>query len=227
MPMPLKKSDKDKSSWYYTEEDDKKILELFKDFRPIRQQAFKDKMLTNAPIPEFIGVKVLEIATNIAKNACYRNQPFKEDMIMEAVEYVFLYIHNFDPEHVGVRSGKVNFHSYCTRTIDRRFGRYIAMEEEQRYLKEASFVNMGGHAAFESEVSEHPDLMNNLDNTEMGRDVYTRVSAYEAKVESKREESRRKRRERREAATKDKKQAKAKPTNGLARAIARRKQNND
>ncbi|QJT71311.1 hypothetical protein GR28A_00023 [Vibrio phage vB_VcorM_GR28A] len=222
MPMPLKGATTDKSNWYFTEEDAKKVIELLTEWRPRRLKAREQGDLSLAPIPDFVGLKVWDIAKNVAKAPCYSSYSYREDMVLEAMEYVLKYLHNFDPTHVGERSGRVNFCSYVTRIVDRRYGRILSKEEEQRYYKDKAFIEMGGYAAVEGELNDIPELLNNIDNTEMGRDVYARVAKYEAKREEERVRDREKRKARREE-TKEPETKPKKPKNGLARLMESKK----
>ncbi|QZI90491.1 hypothetical protein MYOV003v1_p0167 [Vibrio phage 207E48.1] len=208
----------DPNTHYYSDEDDVKLLEIFKEWRPRRVQALADGNPQAAPIPEFVGECVQKITRNIVKRDCYRDYWFRDDMIDETVYGILRYVHGFDPEKLGDRSGKVNFFSYITKSVDRAFGNYIWTEEEQEYHKYKAFENMGGVAALEDEISEGHISVDVIDNTDLGRDVMAKTSKYETK----RTERRIRDRERRKA-----KQQPKPITNGLARLFAQQKENSE
>ncbi|AUR97735.1 hypothetical protein NVP1244A_033 [Vibrio phage 1.244.A._10N.261.54.C3] len=214
MAMAYVERPTDPTTHYYSDEDDVKLLEVMAEWRPRRLQAIADGDPKLAPIPEHVGKCVQAIARNIAKRDCYRDYWFKEEMIDEAVYGILRYIHNFDPEVVGERSGKINFFSYVTKSVDRAFGNYIPLEEEQEYFKYKEFERMGGVGALEDEISECHISVDVLDNTDIGRDVSTKTSKYEQKRLDKRIRDR------------DRRISKQKPkpiTNGLARLFAQNK----
>lgn len=218
MAMQYVERPTDKSTHYYSEEDDQKILEIFKDWRPKRVQALADGDPHAAPIPEHVGDCVRRITCNIAKRDCYRDFWFRDDMIDETVYGILRYIHGFDPEKLGERSGKVNFFSYVTKSVDRAFGNYIWTEEEQEYHKYKAFENMGGVAAIEDDISEGYIGADVIDNTDLGRDVVAKTTKYETKRNERRIRDR------------DRRKAKQKPkrvTNGLAKLFASQKEKSE
>lgn len=219
MAMVYAEKPVDKKTWYYTEEDNERVLQEIRVWRPKRLAAKDAGDWSLAPVPEFVGACILKIAQNIAKRYNYNRHHCIDDMVMAAVEYTFRYLHNFDVEQVGERSGRVNFHSYCTRIIDREFGKYILGEHKQDYLKFKSFELVGGYAAFEDEIGDHPELLSVIDNTDIGRDISTKVAEYEQKDQERKE----KERERRQAKAEPPKL----PSNGLARLLMKRNETKD
>lgn len=229
MAMQYVNRETKKDEWYYSEEDDNKVLELLREWRPRRikamrgcksAEAIEKGYMKEAKVPEFVGQKLHEIATNIAKKACYRDYPHKDEMINDAVEYIFRYLHNFDPDMVGERSKRINFMSYWTRTIDNQYGKSIQDEKMEDYFKNKSFENMGGRDAFENELSENENLLSVIDNTEIGKDISSRVAEFEIKQD----ERRARERQRRADAKARRGIVKPKHTNGLARLLDQNKE---
>ncbi|CAL9978382.1 late sigma transcription factor [Vibrio phage K469] len=209
----------DPTTFYYSEEDDRKVIELIAEWAPRRKQAIIDGDLHAAPIPAHVYQCIVTIAKNIVKRDCYREYWYRDDMVDDAAYAVARYVHNFDPTQIGEKSGKINFFSYITKSIDRAFGNFIDKEDEQDYFKAKSFENMGGIAAIEDEISEGHISVDVMDNTDIGRDVSTKT----AKYENKRMDRRIRDRDRRKAKLKQTK----KPTNGLARMFAQQKEERD
>lgn len=81
------------------------------------------------PIPNYIGVCIMNMSTRISTKACFSNYPFKEDMIMDAVETCFKYIDRFDPEKSN------NPFAYFTTVIKNAFLQRIAKEKKHLYVK--------------------------------------------------------------------------------------------
>ena len=61
--------ERDTSRDYYTQEDDAKIVAIMTEWVPRRKQAIREKNLHAAPIPEFVAIKVQEIAIHLSRNS--------------------------------------------------------------------------------------------------------------------------------------------------------------
>ena len=84
------------------------------------------------PLPrvsEYIGECIVKIATNFSNLNSYRNYPFKEDMILDAVENCIKVVDNFNP------TISENPFSYFTQITYFAFLRRIAKEKKQIYVK--------------------------------------------------------------------------------------------
>lgn len=176
--------ERDTSRDYYTQEDDDKIVAIMTDWVPKRKQAIADKNLHAAPIPEFVAIKVLEIATHLSRNSKWYRAANKDEMISRAVEQTLQYIHGFDPEKIGVKSGRVNFFSYVTAAVKNYFGHHTEDEALQNYFKAANYLQFSARdlEGNETHISEFIDNPDELDNSDISRDMNERVAAYDLRV---------------------------------------------
>lgn len=166
------------SNVYFTREENDKCVEILREWRPRRLQAIQDGDLSKAPIPEYVGERILKICTKISHRYNYSDHTYREDMVNDAVLNLMKYLHGFDPEKIGERSQRINFFSWVTRCADRTFGSTILSEKRQDYYKYALFCQNDGFAA----VSDDPDAMDGVEfNSDMAYDFITRAREYEDK----------------------------------------------
>ena len=95
------------------------------------------KALRRPTASDYIGYAILRTAQGIAMKHCYRNYPFLEEMIGDAVENCVRYIHNFDPEET-----REPF-SYITSSIERTFWRTIKKEKKKQYIQALKIQRAG------------------------------------------------------------------------------------
>lgn len=172
---------------YFTDEDNERVISVLRDWIPARKKALQEG--TELPkIPTFIALHVKRIVTNTSTRYNYREYPYRDDMISEAMTNILRYLHTFDVEHVGKRSGKINFFSWVTMCTDRSFSKKITTEEEHTYIKLRSFEDAGGFAA----LSDDPDFQpqNFAENTGITMDFRERIGRFEEKREAQRERER-------------------------------------
>jgi len=81
------------------------------------------------PIPNYLGVCFLKIATHLSYKPNFVNYMFREDMISDGIENCVQYIHNFDPEK------SKNPFAYFTQIIHYAFLRRIQKEKKQLDIK--------------------------------------------------------------------------------------------
>lgn len=86
---------------------------------------------------DYIGRAILLIAENYANKSNFRNYPFKQDMIYDAVETCLKYMHNFDPA-----KSKTGPLSYFTRTIHFAFLNRIKKEKKELGIKQKFLHNL-------------------------------------------------------------------------------------
>lgn len=178
---------RDTSRDYYTKEDDEKIIRIMEMWVPLRVKAIKEGDLSRAPIPEFVGLKVREIATHAARDSKWLRARDRDIMIDNAVCETLRYIHGFDPAKIGERSNKVNFFSYVTSAVKNYFGHHTLSESEQQYFKDIAYVRqLSTNFEGEEGVIDTGDSSSNIDNTDMGRDISERASRFELQMEEKR-----------------------------------------
>ena len=115
----------DKTNHYV---DNDKFLEVMVVWLKEVKKAEK-KGKTRPPVPDYVGECLLAIATNLSYKPNFINYPYREDMIMDAVENCLQYITNFDPEK------SKNPFSYYTQISYWAFVRRIEREKKQLYVK--------------------------------------------------------------------------------------------
>jgi hypothetical protein len=81
------------------------------------------------PTSNYIGSCILAIATNYAKNPNFKFYPFVEEMVLDAVENCYNYIHNWNPEKGN------NPFAYFTQICYYAFLRRIEKEKKQAKIK--------------------------------------------------------------------------------------------
>jgi len=173
---------------YFSEEDNNKIVGILVDWIPGRKKAMKDGTKLPA-VPEIIGRTVYTIVNKTSTRYNYRNYPYREDMVSDAVLNIIRYLHTFDVSHVGIKK-KVNFFSWVTMCADRSFSKKISDEEGQTYLKLRAFDEVGGFAAFSDDADA--DLSSFSENTGIAMDFRERMGAFEQKRERQRDKEREK-----------------------------------
>lgn len=173
---------------YFTDEDNERVIGILRDWIPARKKALADG--TKLPkIPHHVASQVQTIIKNMSMRYNYRDYPFREDMVAEAVVNILRYLHTFDVSHVG-KKGKINFFSWVTMCADRSFARKLNTEEEHNYIKLRSFEDAGGFAA----LADDPDFQQQtfVDSTGIGMDFRERIGNFETKKETQRQKERQK-----------------------------------
>lgn len=171
---------------YFTDEDNDRVVKVLQDWIPARKRAIKENTKLPA-IPAFITNHVMTIIKNMSMRYNYREYPFREDMVSDAVVNILRYLHTFDVSHVG-KKGKINFFSWVTMCADRSFSKKITTEEEHNYIKLRSFEDAGGFAA----LSDDPDFQAQTftDSTGITMDFRERIGNFETKREAARQRER-------------------------------------
>lgn len=173
---------------YFTDEDNERVIAILRDWIPGRKKAIAEgKPLPK--IPNYVAAKVHMIIHKMSTRYNYRDYPFREDMVSDAVANILRYLHTFDVSHVG-KKGKINFFSWVTMCADRSFARKLTIEEEHTYIKLRSFEDAGGFAAFSDDPDFQPQTF--VDNTGITMDFRERIGHFENKKESQREKERQK-----------------------------------
>lgn len=92
----------------------------------------KEATEANKPLPKvpnYIGECILLLATRWTSKPSYANYPFRDEMISDAIENCFLYMHNFNEEKTQ------NPFAYFTQIIKFACWRRIDREKKQLYVK--------------------------------------------------------------------------------------------
>jgi hypothetical protein len=106
----------------------------------------------------YIGSCVLKIAQRLATRPNFVNYSFKDEMISDGVENVFLYLKNFDAEAAIAKGNKPNAFAYVTQIIYFAFLRRIDKEKKQQHIKEKSIETAGIYQAYAT-TQDHDDTV--------------------------------------------------------------------
>lgn len=106
------------------------LLKALIDYKELCVQA-ESKGEQKPQVPEYIAKAFWLISERIAMKPNYAGYPFKEDMILDAVETCLKYMHNFSPEKQAVP----NPFAYFTRFVLNAFHTRIAKEQKELYVK--------------------------------------------------------------------------------------------
>lgn len=173
---------------YFTDEDNNRVVDILRDWIPSRKKALAEG--TRLPkIPTYVAAQVQMIIKNMSMRYNYRDYPYREDMVAEAVVNILRYLHTFDVSHVG-KKGRINFFSWVTMCADRSFARKLNIEEEHNYIKLRSFEDAGGFAALSDDPDFQPQTF--VDSTGIGMDFRERIGNFEEKKETQRQREREK-----------------------------------
>jgi len=142
------------------------FLVLLANYQKIKKKAIK-KGDPIPPIPDEIGVCILEIARGLARRSNFSAYTFKEEMISDGIENCFQYIDNFNPDVSN------NPFSYFTQIIYFAFLRRIHAESKQSYVKFKSFENHELFTDHKYETKKHVNLINTIIN-EKTQDIITK-----------------------------------------------------
>lgn len=173
---------------YFTDEDNERVISILRDWIPARKKALAEG--TRLPkIPNYVALQVQRIITKMSTRYNYRDYPFREDMVSEAIVNILRYLHTFDVDHIG-KKGKINFFSWVTMCADRSFARKLNTEEEHTYIKLRSFEEAGGFAG----LADDPDFQQEIfvDATGIGMDFRERIGNFENKKDAQRQKEREK-----------------------------------
>lgn len=211
--------DTNPKDYYFSDEDNTNVCEELKIWRPKRLEAREQGLpMSHAVIPEFTALQVKSIIEHLASRYNYSRYWFRDEMVNDALINALTYLHTFDPEQIGPRSGRVNFHSWVTTSAERVFSNRIESEEEQVYHKLKSVELGGGLEAFTSDDHDVQITSGTIDNSgDMGRDLMSRIYEYEEKRETKKQRQKDRRLERQAKKAKP-------PKNKLARLLKAKKE---
>lgn len=172
---------------YFTDADNERVVNTLRDWIPARKKAMATEGAQLPKIPNFIAAHVMKIINNMSMRYNYRDYPFREDMVADAVMNILRYLHTFDVSHVG-KKGKINFFSWVTMCADRSFAKKLNTEEEHNYIKLRSFEDAGGFAALNDDPDFQPQTF--VDNTGITMDFRERIGNFEIKRDAIRERER-------------------------------------
>jgi DNA-directed RNA polymerase specialized sigma24 family protein len=139
----------------------------------------KEKGLELPRANDYIGKCIWLIANRLSTNRNFIGYTYREDMIGDAIENCFRYLHNFDPEKSN------NPFAYFTQIMYYAFLRRIDKEKKQSYIK---YKTMENSLAMNTLVEMAPDDQSHFNAfiTTMDMDKLSALSEkYETKTTSK------------------------------------------
>lgn len=143
---------------YVNNKDFLEALVAYKHKRKAAEEAGKPQ----PQIPNYIGVCIKEIANRWTSKPQYANYPFREEMVSDAIENCFLYLHNFNEEKTQ------NPFAYFTQIIKFACWRRIEREKKELYVKLKSAQKSPFMSKFynqqDSDLVDY-DLTGGIDNT--------------------------------------------------------------
>jgi hypothetical protein len=155
--------------------DNKTLYAALIDYRQKRKEA-EEKGMPVPKIPEYIGLCIFKIATNLSNKGNFVNYSFKEEMMSDGIENCIHYLNNFDPDKSN------NPFAYFTRIVWNAYILRIQKEKKQTYIKYKAYENsvlVGGAADLNMSDSKDSTEMNVNDN------MNAFISEYEKKLNEK------------------------------------------
>lgn len=112
-------------------------------------------------VPNYIGHCIKEIATRWTSKPSYASYPFRDEMISDAIENCFVYLHNFNEEKSS------NPFAYFTEVIKFACWRRIEQEKKELYvvLKSAQRSPVGDLYNHQDVDLAEYDVASGVDNT--------------------------------------------------------------
>ena len=108
-------------------------------------KAAKESGEDQPPMPRYLGKSFLDIAEHLAMRPNFSNYPYKQDMVMDAVENCVLYWFRFDPDI------STNAFSYFTQVCWYAFIRRIKKEKRQIELCDKIIAKSGFEELFQAD----------------------------------------------------------------------------
>lgn len=127
--------------------DNKKLFTVLVQYKADIEDRSK-KGLEPPPIPEYVGLCILQIANKLSTKSNFVNYMFREEMISDGIENCINYMHNFNPEK------SQNPFAYFTQIIHYAFLRRIQREKKQMEIKNKIIEKTGYTEVFEGDSSE-------------------------------------------------------------------------
>lgn len=134
-------------------------------------------------LPEAVGEAILDMSEAMGKRYNFARYSYLDEMKDDAVHHCVKYIHNFNPNKLSEKKGKVSAFGYINMIIWRSFTRRIKYEKQQQYLKYKSFELMGGLDAFQDEdllsIQGDDGGVVNISISSLGADFIQKAKEYE------------------------------------------------
>lgn len=159
--------------------DNSKFLEEIK----LHKIKIKEAKANGQPPPKlnnYLGDCLLKIAQRLAFRPEFIRYSFVDDMVLDAIENMCQYFDNFDPDHVGERSGIVTPFGYFSQITYYAFQRRILKEQKYRYTKFKVLENI-----FSSVDGELLEEYNPSTNLKVAETTSSFVERYEAREKAK------------------------------------------
>ena len=145
--------------------DNKQFCEALIDYKQkcnLAKERGEDKPI----IHRYIGKSFLDIAEHLSMRPNFSNYPYRQDMVMDAVENCVVYCLNFDPEKSR------NAFSYFTQVCWYAFLRRIGKEKKQIEICDKIISKSGFEEFFEGDQlgtsSEYNSIKDSVDQRRKG-----------------------------------------------------------
>jgi hypothetical protein len=135
----------------------------------------KDAGLEPPRANNYIGKCIWLIANNLSTNRNFIGYSYREDMIGDAIENCFRYLHNFDPDK------STNPFAYFTQIMYYAFLRRIDKEKKESYVR---YKSMENSLVMNTLVEMSPDDQSHFNAFMMTMDM-DKLSALSEKYEAK------------------------------------------
>jgi len=131
-------------------------------------------------IPNYIAESFLKICEGFSRKGNFSQYPFREEMVMDAVENCLKAINNFDISK-PTRTGLPNAFAYFTQITYYAFLRKIAKEKRQVEIKE-KYINSADITQFLTEDdNSHGDFIDEYKN--YNNKIFNDVGAFSSQYE--------------------------------------------
>ena len=94
----------------------------------------KKKENPDLPLPDFLSECLIKIATRLSYSRSFSGYTFRDEMVLDAIEYCLKAVKNYDPDAI-TRSGTPNPFSYFTMTCYNAFLQRLKKENRHIELK--------------------------------------------------------------------------------------------
>lgn len=127
-------------------------------------------------VPDYIGECIFKIANKLSHRPNFIGYSYREEMIGDAIENCFMYIHNFNPEK------SKNPFAYFTQIMYFAFIRRIQKEQKQQYIKQKSMIENSTMNIMAASPEDSKHLSQIQQSMDINMDMFT---SYADKFEKK------------------------------------------
>ena len=130
----------------------------------LEADGIKDRPVVD--MTEFMGECIINIAEHLATKTNFSGYTYKSEMVLDAIENCFKYIHNFNIEK------SQNAFAYATQISYYAFLRRIKSEKKQDYIKYKMFEREGFDNVMQSADERTKRFLNENNNTDYFKEMF-------------------------------------------------------